>query len=427
MTDLTREVQCRNTVTGYDEEGEERDERCPWTGTLADFPDHTDETGHEACGACHWPLARGEAGACSRCLDSIRDDLTDIETGYAALPVIVERSGYRMGRLPGGDALVMISDGSMQSPQTPNAYTQPRDAAATVHVEHDQMIGRDIDGNEIIHPAYVEERVPSNGREHVRDHWKNDPVSVIAALEALERNWRHLLGHKPTDDIATLSGCVGNLRRWLTAAARKDDAFDDFAVEIRQLRSRVMHAAGLADDPEEAPAECFECGGRLYRPYRPLRRHLNERLRSAAEAITDDDRRIRRHTDAETQKHPEPTDRKRLRVPSRSTRVRHAAAGDDREGRSDTLICAKCHCTYDDAQYALALLTRVNSTKGWVAVRVAAGTLRRPEQTIWRWVRELQVPSACTVDPRRVVVDWEEVKARSDEVSRRTKRAEEAS
>lgn len=422
--DSTHEVRCRRTVTGYHDDGTERDERCPWRGSLAEFDEHTEETGHEACTVCSWPLADDEDGACGRCLDRIRDDLTDIEDGYATLPTIVERSGYRMGRFPGGNALVMLADGSMASPQTPNAYTEPRDVAPTVHVEHPAITGENL-----THPAYVEERVPSDGREHVRDHWKNDPVSVLAALEALERDWRHELGHGPADDIATVSGSVGYLGRWLATAARKHEAFSESVAEIRQLRTRILHAAGLADDPDPAPAECFECGGRLYRPYRPLQRTLGERLRHAAEASSDDDGRIRKHITAELQKHPDrPVDRKRLRVPSRVTRVRHAVAGDDREGRSDTLICSRCRCTYDEAQYALALKTRANSIQGWISVRVAAETLRRPEQTVWRWVRELVVRSACTVDPRRIVVEWEEVKQRSDEVGWRDhKKARKAS
>src|SRR4051812_4319579 len=72
MSDEAREVHCRRTVTGYNDDGTERDERCPWRGPLTEFAEHTEETGHQACAVCSLPLADEEAGACGRCLDRVR-------------------------------------------------------------------------------------------------------------------------------------------------------------------------------------------------------------------------------------------------------------------------------------------------------------------------------------------------------------------
>lgn len=412
-----REVQCRATVIAHDHHGNERPHRCDWRGPASTFADHTDETGHEQCILCAWGLADHEQRVCTRCLDRVRDDLADIETSYATLPEIVDHSGYRMGRLPGGDALVMLADGSMASPQIPNWHTQPREVAPTVHVEHTQMIGRDVEGNEIIHPPYVEERIPSDGREHVRDHWKNDPVSILAALEALERDWRRTFGHHPADDLTTVIGSLGYLRRWLTHAAAHHESFEDAAHEIRELRSRVQHVAGLADDPETAPADCFDCGGQLLRNYRPLRLTLEERLTSAVKAVTTDDRRVA--------KHRKQADVKPLRVPARTTRVRQAVAGDDREGLADALTCARCKKTYAADEYGLLLRMRANSIQGWVTVRVAAETLRRHEKHLWRWVHDLAIPAACSVITGRVYVDWEAAKTHSDATPTRNRHTRE--
>lgn len=408
LSDPTREVSCRRTVN-------DGKDRCPWRAPLDELPTHAEETGHSVCVVCRHSLTDYETGACASCIDQARNDLAEIADAYATLPTVVERSGYRMGALPGGDALVMLADGSLENPQTPNAYTQPRSVGATVHVEHPELVGDDL-----TLPAFVEERVPSDGREHLRDHWPKDPLSVLAVIEHHERDWHITFGHGPSDDLATVTRGVSYLQRWLSHAARTHPSFDDFALELRQLRHRLVHVVGLADDPMPAPAECFDCGGRLQRTYRPLRTTITDRLRHAAGWIGDDDRRIAKHRNADPVKHsPDHDPKRRPRVPSRVARVRQAVAGDDREGLADTWACSSCRRTYDETEYGLALRMRANSISGWVSVRVAAETLRRPEQTIWRWQREMAVPSACSVTSRRVLVDWEQVKALSDEAGRR--------
>lgn len=368
MTDLTREMQCRRTVN-------DGKDQCPWRGPLAEFPAHTEETGHASCVVCHQPLADYEEHACNHCLNQATLDLNEIEDAYATLPDVVVHSGYRMSALPGGDALVMLVDGSTEGGGP--------------------------------------------------DDWLTDPTPVIAVLEANERQWRQILKHGPADDVATVSGCTRYLRTWLRTAARQHPTFGDYVGEIRKLRSRLQHVAGLADDPRAAPAECFDCGGQLQRSYRPLRSSLPERIAAARAAVAADEQRIAKHTHAETIKHPDqPELRSRPRVPSREARVRHAVTGGTAEGLTDTLTCARCHRVYNAAEYGLALRMRANSISGWVTVRVAAETLRRNEQTVWRWVYELDVPVACSVRTRRVLVEWEQTKQLSDVVARRLRRDE---
>lgn len=414
---------CRATVDG---------ERCEFTGTRDQLQEHAAEVEHATCVLCGIVLNEFEQQVCAirigkekraTCVERLDATLADIFDAYATLPGVVEASGYRMGRLPGGDALVMLADGSMESPQAPNRYTQPHEVAPTVHVEHPAIVG-----DEVVHPAYVEERVPSDGREHLRDHWKSDPASVLAELEVMERNWRRDFHHGPADEIATVTTCVAYLRRWLPVAARRLDDIDEFAAELRSLHAKLLHTAGLADDPESAPANCFDCGGRLQRHYRPLRETVEERLRRATSWASRDDQRIKKHLAKETRKHPERPPSK-LRVHSRATRVRQAAGGDDREGLADTWTCAQCHRTYDTAEYGLALRMRANSITGWVTVRVAAETLRRHPERIRRWVADLLIPSACSVVTRQTLVEWDATKAHSDEVQRRqrTNREEAAS
>src|SRR5207302_1215240 len=104
-----------------------------------------------------------------------RDDLDGIAVAFAHLERVLGQAAYRGINWT---ALAMASDGSLESPQTPNQYTEPRLVGPTVHVEHAELVG-----DRVTLAAYVEERIPSDGREHVRDHWAKDPIPVLALLE----------------------------------------------------------------------------------------------------------------------------------------------------------------------------------------------------------------------------------------------------
>lgn len=366
------EVHCPRTIN-------DGQDACPWHGPLELFYEHTEETGHEACILCHLPLHDHEEQTCTRCVQRVAANLAEIENAYATLPTIVEKSGYHQAPLPGGNALVMLVDGALEG---------------------------------------------GGPDDHIRFH---DPLPVLEVLHRYEREWRPRFNHSHFPRWqATVVTTIGYLREHLARAARFLDDFDEFAVEVRDLRSQLTHVAGLADDPEGAPANCFECGGELQRGYRPLRTSIEQRMYLAQQAVAADEQRIRKHTDKETKKHPDTPDaRKRIRIPARTTRIRHAVAGDDREGLAPTWRCARCRRSYTQEQYGLALQMRANSISGWVTVRAAAETLRRPARTIWRWVEDLEVPSACSVKTRRVLVEWEQTKELSDLAGRRNRASQE--
>lgn len=280
--------------------GTKRCRRCDWRGD--DLPEHARDSGHPVCVVCQRrSLTDHEAQTCMRCVTAIRADILDTVTGYTNLPPAIAATALHPGTLPGGDALVLSADGSLQSPQTPNGYTEPHTVAPTVHLEHPELPG---------HPAYVESRIPSDRREHVRDHWAGDPVPVLAVLEANERDWRRTYGDPPATDLATVTGCSGYLLANLEGghnAAQTHPAIDEFATEVRALNWRVSHVAGLANDPMEAEAECFDCAGPLIREYRP---------------------------------------------PGNSGSLRK---GLEREGLPDEWTCRRCQRTYTPTEYMLAV------------------------------------------------------------------------
>jgi hypothetical protein len=366
------EVHCPRTIN-------DGQDACPWRGPLELFDEHTEDTGHEACIVCHLPLRDHEEQTCMRCIQRVAANLAEIENAYATLPTIVEKSGYHQAPLPGGNALVMLVDGALEG---------------------------------------------GGPDDHIRFH---DPLPVLEVLHRYEREWRLRFNHSHFPRWqATVVTTIGYLRAHLARAARTLDDFGDFADEVRDLRSQLTHVAGLADDPEDAPANCFECGGELQRGYRPLRTSLEQRMHLAQAGS----RRGRAaHPQAHRQGNEEapghPDARKRIRIPARTTRVRHAVAGDDREGLAPTWRCSRCRRSYTQEQYGLALQMRANSITGWVTVRTAAETLRRPPRTIWRWVEDLEVPSACSVKTRRVLVEWEQTKELSDLAGRRNRAPQE--
>lgn len=421
MTDGLREMRCKRTVN-------DGKDLCPWRGTLDEFQEHAAETGHHACTVCRRPLTDHEQQTCSHCVQQAFADLADIEVTYATLPNTVEASGYRMGALPGGNALVMLADGSLENPQVPNRYTEPIEVGPTVYLEHPEIVGSGIttSGDAVEHPAYVELRVPSDGREHVRDHWSGDPSSVLAVLEHHQRDWRRTFGHKPAETLATVVGCVGYLRTWLPTAARTHPAFDEFVHDIRQLRSQLTHVNGLAMDPVPAKANCTRCGGQLLRAYREPGRTSDERLGGGLRAVDDLIQPIRDQRHAErTYGIPE-----HALTPWPAPWQQRAAAepvmrGTKTEGLDDVAVCAGCGHTYTSGEYRVALrIKALAAATDWITIAAAASLLERPQQTVWTWMRRLEISSACRVDDRRVVVDANAVKARA---ARRKSSEQEAS
>lgn len=271
--------------------------RCSFHGTRDELRDHADEMGHPRCVICADALAWHETQTCDRDVQRVRDDLNGVARAYAHLERVIHETAYRTGRLPGGNALVYAADGSTQGGGP--------------------------------------------------DDWLTDPTPVLAVLEANERDWRHEFSHGPAVNIATVAGCLTYLRDHHWLAARTHPGFDDYATEIRELRSKLEHVAGLADDPVRAPAQCFDCSGQLVRTY------------------------------------------------------------EEHQGLTDDWTCRSCKRVYDQASYFLALRASRDECQGWVPVKIAAAVLRVPESTLFRWASRGEVETQR--EDGKTFVEWSEV------------------
>lgn len=280
--------------------------RCDYRGTVDELATHADEAGHRRCIVCTVALADVERQTCGRCTSNVRDDLTGIVAAMTVLERIIGEAAYHG---IAWQALTLVSDGSVEG---------------------------------------------GGPDDHIRFH---DPAPTIAILEQHDRDWReefghprppyHPLGHPDRETPRRLlDNVVAYLRTWHLLAARTHPGFDDYAAAVRELRSTLEHAAGLADVPVKAPASCFDCGGALVRLY---------------------------------------TDR----------------------GLTDDWTCRLCRGVYDQASYFLALRARRDECEGWVPVRVAASVLRIPTSTLFRWAADGQV--AVRVEGGRSLVEWSEV------------------
>lgn len=383
-----REIRCRRTVIGHDDGGRERPEQCAWRGTIYQFPDHTAETAdadggpHEQCVVCRQSLADDETQTCARCVKRLDDDLAEILDLYATLPAIIERGALHTGRLPGGNALVLLADGS-------------------------------IDGG--------------GPDDHIRYH---DPVLVLATLHDLwETEWRDLFQQPHFARWqATVATTVGYLRKYLRTAARQHPAFGDFAADVHTLRQQLARTAGRSDDPANANADCTRCGGRLRRSYRLVGRdeeahedQLYARFVKAEAAIDELWHRAMAQRDAERSYDLPESKLTPLPTP---VQERHASEpvmrGHKTEGLADTAVCADCGHEYTSGEYRIALrLKALANASGWITPAAAANLLEKPAQTVWTWVRRLQIPVACRVEDRRLVVDAEAIKRKGKFQSQR--------
>lgn len=346
--------------------------RCDYAAT--DLSEHAHETGHLLCIVCRRrSLTEFEAQTCPVCIAAVRADLADIAAGYATL----EPTGLT--------AMTMLGDGTMQR-------LFRRDEWASYGVTPHPLAR---DGEQVVKP--------------IRDEWPSDPLPVVAALASWEDYWRADFGD-PTGPPATLSGVVTYLTAHLDTghrAAQRHPAFDEFAQEVRRLRTVVQHSAGLADIPVAAPAECFDCGGPLLRTFAEPRTTAEDVTRRKqlvayiAATITDADRARR------ASRNPAPVHVAR-REAERMLFARRR--GTVREGLTDDWTCAWCRRVYDQPSYFLALRAASSS---WVSVRLAADTARRSVWTVWSWLRRGLVTGACRVEDRMVVVWWPDVSDRA--------------
>lgn len=337
--------------------------RCDYRAE--DLREHAQEAKHWLCIVCYRSLRLDETQTCQHCVTRCRGFLAGIGDDYAMLPDVAEHAGYRSLPIPGGDAMVMAADGNLDG-----HYTACDD------------------------PKF------------------HDPNSVLAVLELNERDWRLEFGHGPAENIATVSGCLAYLEQWMWLAARTHPGFDDFYREMRTLRTTLAWRTTTIDAPEGLPASCFDCGGDLIRTFNDPVKPAEARAANVRRVLDVARRPSIEQQQAELTYGIDPA----ALTPIRATVDALYAAGEAKtgtadEGLSDTAVCRDCGGEYDTESYGLALRQRVAEMKGWVSVKLAAETSRRPEPTVWRWLRDGVVNSRCVLATKRIEVEWESVKS----------------
>lgn len=226
----------------------------------------------------------------------------------------------------------------------------------------------------------VESAVQSAHPEQYRDvEWISDPTPVIAILESWQRTWRQEFGQGPAEEVATVTSCAKYLATWQLVAARQLDSYADFTGDVAKLRRQLDRVTGRQDGPIVG-AKCVDCGAALLRQYR-----------APVAAVPD------------------------------ASRSEDGRRGRDDEGLSDCFACPRCYRVYSWHDYGSAVHRLAASVDEWVPVRLAADVVRRPIQSLWRWVREGEATAACRVQDRRVVVDIEQVRELSDVKARHGK------
>ena len=269
-----------------------------------DLEDHARDAQHPLCIVCrHESLPEYERQTCADCQADVRNNLTAIAEAYFDIKRVLIQAAYR--GTTSADILAILGDGSTQGggPDDDISY--------------------------------------------------HDPCSAAAQLETAERDWREEFGHggpaypplgAPRRPIKVFAESYKYLLAWHTLGARTHPGFDDYATEIRDLRSKLEHVAGIANDPRRDPIPCA-CGGRLIQEY-----------------------------------------------------------GD--KGLAADRHCRSCGQVYPPNDYAfhLRLLT---DTPGWTSIAQAARILDRPVVTLKAWVASLDLPAVCNRLTRRMLVDIE--------------------
>lgn len=245
-------------------------------------------------------LTASELQTCTSCLGSARLALIDIDNlsgmlatellGRAGTAPPLDPSGVRgdTDRLPGGDILDLLVDGSAQSTAS-----------------------------------------PTGNREHVQDHAVGG-VSVASVLGSWEDDWRGRRHLAAATAAATVSAATSFLLQNVGWAAQHHPAFDDFAREIQDLRSRLRRVTGDGDSVEAAAIACPQCKGELTR-------HVAD-----PDACDHDGP----HCD---HSHPSPT-----QWPCHGSNT----CACDQGGRRDDWVCRRCARTVESAEYWLAVRQR---------------------------------------------------------------------
>lgn len=186
------------------------------------------------CLLCPRELDAKEARVCGKCFDRVRGQIYDIVDLYGTLPDhIATLTGARLEPGPrssaerpvvGGDALVMHSAGN--------------------------------GGNTVTSSK-------RGDRSHALDHWPNDPPSIAAELGRWEDDWRQIRREDAAPTLPTVATAANYLLKHYRWASVSHPAFEEFADDIRHLRTRLRVVTGDIQYPLRADARCFDCGGSI--------------------------------------------------------------------------------------------------------------------------------------------------------------------
>lgn len=328
------------------------------------------------CGRNH--ATNDNPDTCPTCIATIRTDLTDLQTAYTALAIEALDAGHNghlaaAAPIPGGTAQVLIGP------------TVRLDLLRTSRHWRDD------------HPVSTRTGKPVDPLP---------PLAILAQWEDIYRTW---LNH-PTHHRASLAGAISYLTDqlpYLANHATTPGAPDwlAFTNQIRSLRAQLERV--LHDEREpELGVECFECGDRLVRRFRPAQpcRHATparDELRfwgalGYPEALTAADLRAARRP---------------------CGRCDQGGLDDPRAGLS--WECPGCRKEYTPGEYATAvrrdLLEGGPDRDGWTHISMAAeaATLMTQHpfspQRIRQWVERGKI-DARTSDTGITLVLWSDVR-----------------
>jgi len=168
-----------------------------------------------------------EIQTCINCLNRARNNLSAITElaalseerldGWPAISAGSPQDGAQIHErpLPGGDMLVMVSDGS-------------------------------------------------EGRSEPDALFQQDPESLSYMLGSWEDDWRQIRGEAAAPHKATIANAADYLNRRLGWAAQHHPAFDEFAGQLGKAVS-ALEAGLRSGDRVERGVPCSECGERLIR------------------------------------------------------------------------------------------------------------------------------------------------------------------
>lgn len=387
--------------------------RCDWRpakdddspGPLTQLADHAQDAEHWLCRCCGLSLPIDALAVCTPCVAEARRDLAGIVETYALLPDYLarvsspsdwRRSGPRSGGnpLPGGDALAMRSNGSQ-------GRTQIRGVL-----------------------------MPDGTRnwDHEADEHVSDPPSVAYELGQWEDDWRHERGEGAAPYAATVTGAAHYLNSRLQWAADTLPSFEEFATDLRKLRSR-LETATATDEPADVGAMCQQddCGTDLRRNYDMAQPCHHERPSQALQIVG--------WTEPPEDVEPKPIYETREERDVRLEQWAEKHAHCDQGGRAPTWKCPRCRRVYTQPEYNLALASSMRAKRQdahqWVPVAVAARLVDRTQAVIKRWAeveawepeKAEPVLMACDIKTRRLRVLLSTVFRANDHRQRRRKRA----